>query len=267
MKLITKNRIKTRTKADGGLLNTSRSSRFVNSVPFAPSFVYFNSVFFFITATGFTFLCQSNRVLQSLAFFFVAALFLLNGVTAFSYSIPETFFAISLLGFFDKTKIVTCKQMTFHASGFSSVYSALVSRTAQIVFFWRDRFNMSGINTTTVSAKVVTMKFIRNVADKYVVNNTMGERSKIFIPKHSIAPQIEKCLPFPTRNAFMGIGRRNFNFGKDTRKQFAVNGNSIRIVVSHFYTPISMNLIRLVRGVQNRVRAISILPQTNKNYA
>lgn len=162
-------------------------------------------------------------------------------VTPLTHAAKFVMFAVKV-----KRKVVAAKRVTLSAMCLISKKSCDAVSTLS-VFQWRNRLDVCGIDTVPNTAKMVALQFFRNFFDKQLINQAVREKQSDFCDVVlSVAGNgIGKCRPFPARNAFVKIGRRYFDFGKEPRNQYAIKNNFAKLSVSHFGFLLNRKLIWL----------------------
>lgn len=142
-----------------------------------------------------------------------------------------------------KKQILAIKQMSVFAMCFGGVYRVW-GIASQYIFFVRDRLKMSRIYTLRVSAQMVKFEIAWNRLTKqfidYFVSRSFLSKKRNF----TIASIIDVGLPFPTF-----INRIDFNFRKNTRKQFSIDRTLFTMVFRH----IQLHIVGFSLGIKHCV--------------
>lgn len=117
------------------------------------------------------------------------------------------------------------------------------------IFNRRSKFNMGGVHTSPVTAKMVTNQMVRHNFNKHSADQSVGELClNTDDSADAIAVNVLSGSPFPTGSVIEKVDSGYLNLRKEAGKNCASNGNTVRIVEGHFSLLFRLNLARAIKG-------------------
>lgn len=166
--------------------------------------------------------------------------------------------------FLTKAQVAARKWMSFGAVTSLGVQGASSDPTS-IVFSRSNGFNVDGVDAVTHSAQVVANQVVRHDRDNILIHQPMCRIGAMPPSNRSVAIRFGFISPLPTRNSFIGIFSRYFNFGKEFGEKFSANRESVNIVFRHIISLID-SVFRLAEKLVPSWRAVSILAHREVFY-